>query len=143
MSTVLVLTSSALGDASVSSQLVRGAITALRAHDPELQVVTRDLGGSPVPHLTVDSASAVRGGEREHLRATLPVAAAVRIGRRRVVGRSRRLQSAVAAGRRRPAGRLLRGEQVPRHAVAAAADGRRCAGVSGTRRRRLRTEEFS
>lgn len=63
MSTVLVLTSSALGDASVSSQLVRDAITALRAHDPELQVVTRDLGGSPVPHLTVDSASAVRGGE--------------------------------------------------------------------------------
>jgi FMN-dependent NADH-azoreductase len=63
MSTVLILTSSALGDASVSNQLVREALSALRAHDPELQVIARDLGSSPVPHLTFDAASALRGAE--------------------------------------------------------------------------------
>ncbi len=63
MSTVLVLTSSALGEASVSSQLVREALDALRDHDPELQITTRDLGSDPIPHLTPDSASAIRGAE--------------------------------------------------------------------------------
>jgi FMN-dependent NADH-azoreductase len=63
MSTVLVLTSSALGEISVSNQLVREALSALRARDPQLKIITRDLGSSPVPHLTVDSAAAIRGGE--------------------------------------------------------------------------------
>lgn len=63
MSTVLALTSSALGEASVSSQLVREALDALRDHDPELQITTRDLGSDPLPHLTPDSASAIRGAE--------------------------------------------------------------------------------
>jgi FMN-dependent NADH-azoreductase len=63
MSTVLVLTSSALGDASVSNQLVRDALAALRAREPGIQVVTRDLGSSPIPHLTLDAASALRGAE--------------------------------------------------------------------------------
>lgn len=63
MSTVLVLTSSALGEASVSNQLVREALDALRDHDPELQITTRDLGSDPIPHLTSDSASAIRGAE--------------------------------------------------------------------------------
>jgi len=63
MSTVLVLTSSALGEASVSNQLVREALDALRDQDPELQVTTRDLGSDPIPHLTPDSASAIRGAE--------------------------------------------------------------------------------
>ena len=63
MSSVLVLTSSALGEASVSSQLVRDAVAALRLRDPKVRIVTRDLGSSPVPHLTLDSAAAIRGGE--------------------------------------------------------------------------------
>jgi FMN-dependent NADH-azoreductase len=63
MSTVLVLTSSALGPASVSNQLVEDAVARLRSHDPALTIVARDLGGSPVPHLTVDSATALRGAE--------------------------------------------------------------------------------
>ena len=63
MSTVLVLTSSALGDASVSNQLVRDALSALRDNDPALQVTTRDLGSNPIPHLTPDAASALRGAE--------------------------------------------------------------------------------
>lgn len=63
MSTVLVLTSSALGDASVSNQLVRDAVERLRSQDPAVRVMTRDLGRNPIPHLTVDSATALRGAE--------------------------------------------------------------------------------
>src|ERR1700736_3950746 len=63
MSTVLVLTSSALGAASVSNQLVQDAIALLRRQDPHLRFIRRDLGGDPIPHLTVDSATALRGAE--------------------------------------------------------------------------------
>ena len=63
MSTALVITSSALGEASVSSQLVAETVARLRSHDPALRVITRDLGRDPVPHLTIDSATALRGGE--------------------------------------------------------------------------------
>jgi FMN-dependent NADH-azoreductase len=61
--TVLVLTSSALGSASVSTDLVHEALTEMRARDPWLKVVTRDLGADPVPHLTLDAAAALRGAE--------------------------------------------------------------------------------
>jgi FMN-dependent NADH-azoreductase len=60
---VLVLTSSALGEASASNALVREAVAELRAEDPRVEVVTRDVGGQPIPHLTLDSAAAIRGGE--------------------------------------------------------------------------------
>jgi FMN-dependent NADH-azoreductase len=63
MSTVLVLTSSALGAASVSSQLVQDAIALLRRHDRHLRLITRDLGSNPIPHLTIESATALRGAE--------------------------------------------------------------------------------
>jgi len=63
MSKVLVLTSSALGAASVSNQLVQDAITQLVLQDLQLRVFTRDLGGKPIPHLTIDSANALRGAE--------------------------------------------------------------------------------
>src|SRR6202035_4405820 len=63
MPTVLVLSSSALGEASVSNELVRDAVARLRARDPALKVITRDLGQSPIPHLVLDSALAVRGAE--------------------------------------------------------------------------------
>ena len=62
MSTVLVLTSSALGEASVSNQLVRDAVSRLRSRDPDLKIIPRDLGSNPIPHLNSDSAAAVRGG---------------------------------------------------------------------------------
>jgi FMN-dependent NADH-azoreductase len=62
MSTVLVLTTSALGDASVSNLLVQDAVARLKARDPDLKIVTRDLGATPIPHLTTDSATAIRGG---------------------------------------------------------------------------------
>lgn len=62
MSSVLVVTSSALGAASVSTQLVQDTVARLTAKTPAVQVVTRDLGSQPVPHLTLDSATAIRGG---------------------------------------------------------------------------------
>ncbi len=63
MPTVLVLASSALGDASVSNDLLRDAVSTLRARDPALRIVARDLGAEPLPHLTYDSAVAIRGAE--------------------------------------------------------------------------------
>lgn len=60
MSNILVVTSSALGEASVSNQLVREAVEALRREEPDVQVVTRDLGVTPIPHLTLDAAAALR-----------------------------------------------------------------------------------
>lgn len=63
MSTVLVLNSSVLGNASVSRELVAEAVARLRQRDPSLTVVSRDLGASPVPHLTADSVGAIRGGQ--------------------------------------------------------------------------------
>jgi FMN-dependent NADH-azoreductase len=61
VSKVLVLKSSALGEASVSNQLVDEVIARLGAQDRDLDVVTRDLGKSPIPHLTLDAAIAIRG----------------------------------------------------------------------------------
>jgi len=61
MSEVLVLNSSALGSASISKQLVQYTLARLRARDPGLKVVMRDLGANPIPHLNTDSATALRG----------------------------------------------------------------------------------
>ena len=66
MSTVLVITSSALGEASVSNQLVAETVARLRSHDPGLRIITRDLGSDPIPHLNFDSATALRGAEPEN-----------------------------------------------------------------------------
>jgi FMN-dependent NADH-azoreductase len=63
MSTLLVLNSSALGTASVSKQLIGDTVARLRAQNPALKVVERDIGLNPIPHLTADSAAAIRGGE--------------------------------------------------------------------------------
>ena len=63
MSTVLVLNSSASGAASVSRQLVERAVADLRVQDPGLRVVTHDLGAKPIPHLTLESATALRGAD--------------------------------------------------------------------------------
>jgi FMN-dependent NADH-azoreductase len=63
MQTVLVLTSSALGSASVSTDLAREALRHLQARDPALNVLIRDLGVTPPPHLTQDGSAALRGGE--------------------------------------------------------------------------------
>lgn len=63
MSTALVLQNSALGTESVSNQLVDDALTELRATDPGLRVITRDLAANPIPHLTLNSVAVIRGSE--------------------------------------------------------------------------------
>ena len=60
MSKVFVLTSSALGGASVSNQVVKDTLARLQARDPALKVTERDLGANPIPHLNSDSATALR-----------------------------------------------------------------------------------
>ena len=62
MTTVLVLNSSATGEASVSRLLVQEAVTRLAAQEPELRIVRRDLGQTPIPHLDLDSATVLRSG---------------------------------------------------------------------------------
>jgi FMN-dependent NADH-azoreductase len=61
MSSVLVLTSSASGAGSVSTRLVNEAVEQLRASNPGLHVISRDLDANPIPHLTADANVAVRG----------------------------------------------------------------------------------
>jgi FMN-dependent NADH-azoreductase len=59
MSNVLVITSSALGDASVSNRLVEKAVEELRSQDPSITVTTRNVGANPIPHLTFDATIAL------------------------------------------------------------------------------------
>lgn len=66
MSKVLVLTSSVLGDASVSNQLTTHIVNQLRLKDGKSKVIARDLGSNPVPHLTQDSTIALRVPEAEN-----------------------------------------------------------------------------
>ena len=61
MNSVLVINSSAAREGSVSRTLVEEAVARLLESSPEAQVVRRDLGTSPVPHLTVETLSGVRG----------------------------------------------------------------------------------
>lgn len=63
MSTVLVLNSSVLGDASASKQLVADTVASMRRADPSIRFISRDLAADPVPHLGSDASAAIRGGE--------------------------------------------------------------------------------
>jgi len=63
MSTVLVLNSSVLGDASASRQLVAATVSSLRKAEPSIKVIERDLASDPIPHFGPDAAVGVRGGE--------------------------------------------------------------------------------
>lgn len=61
MSKVLVIKSSASGDASVSNHLVEAAVGELRRRDPRLEICERDLGAAPVPHLAAEGVAGLRG----------------------------------------------------------------------------------
>jgi FMN-dependent NADH-azoreductase len=56
MSTVLILNTSALGAASVSSHLTKETVASLRSQEPDLRVIVRDIGATPIPHLAGDLA---------------------------------------------------------------------------------------
>ena len=61
MKSLLVINSSAAREGSVSRTLVEETVDRLLEASPEARVVRRDLGTTPVPHLTVDTLSGVRG----------------------------------------------------------------------------------
>lgn len=63
MSSILVLKSSVLADASASNPLVDDIVSALVAQQPASKIVERDLAIEPIPHLNFDSAAVLRGTE--------------------------------------------------------------------------------
>jgi FMN-dependent NADH-azoreductase len=63
MTKVLILDSAATGEQSVSRKLVDGLVAGFGARPDAVEIVRRDIGGQPVPHLTPDSVFAIRSGE--------------------------------------------------------------------------------
>lgn len=58
---ILIVNSSALGDASVSSRLTRVLAEGLAEQGGPLAITVRDIGRDPVPHLVSETVSAIRG----------------------------------------------------------------------------------
>ena len=58
---ILIVSSSANGERSVSNGLVAGFVDSVRAADPAAHVVLRDVGANPLPHLTADTVAAIKG----------------------------------------------------------------------------------
>jgi FMN-dependent NADH-azoreductase len=61
MTTILVLNSSVLGDGSASRVLVQETLDCLTHAHPGAKVIQRDLGTSPIPHLTTANAAGIVG----------------------------------------------------------------------------------
>jgi FMN-dependent NADH-azoreductase len=61
MKSLLVINSSAAREGSVSRTLVEETLAKLLEDSPYAEVVRRDLGAQPVPHLTVETLAGVRG----------------------------------------------------------------------------------
>ena len=58
---ILIVNSSANGDASVSSQLAGRFVDSVREVNPDAKVVVRDVGAEPLPHLTRETVAAIKG----------------------------------------------------------------------------------
>jgi FMN-dependent NADH-azoreductase len=61
MKSLLVINSSAAREGSVSRELVEFTVDRLLQANPLARVVRRDLGESPIPHLTTETLNGVRG----------------------------------------------------------------------------------
>jgi FMN-dependent NADH-azoreductase len=61
MTKVLLIDSAATGDASVSRKLTAELAERLAQRDPTVRIVRRDIGASPIPHLTAETVGAIRG----------------------------------------------------------------------------------
>ncbi len=64
MTTALFVTSSANGAASVSNRIAAAFADRLRAGDPAIRIIERDVGGAPPPHLTPPTLAALSGEPR-------------------------------------------------------------------------------
>lgn len=60
MTKALILNSAVTGEASVSSRLTGEFAAQLRRRDPSAEIVVRDLGANPVPHLLPETVAGVR-----------------------------------------------------------------------------------
>lgn len=58
---ILIVSSSANGEASVSNQLAGRFADAVRSANPAARIVTRDVGAQPLPHLTSATVAAIKG----------------------------------------------------------------------------------
>jgi FMN-dependent NADH-azoreductase len=58
---ILVVSSSANGDASVSNGLVTRFVDSVQAANPAAHIVLRDVGANPLPHLTAATIAAIKG----------------------------------------------------------------------------------
>jgi FMN-dependent NADH-azoreductase len=58
---ILIVSSSANGDASVSGGLAARFADSVRASDPAAHIVLRDVGANPLPHLTAHTVAAIKG----------------------------------------------------------------------------------
>ncbi|HZG07548.1 MAG TPA: FMN-dependent NADH-azoreductase [Allosphingosinicella sp.] len=63
MTKVLILDSAATGDQSVSRKLVDQLVAGLSARAGGADIVRRDIGAEPIPHLTADTVFAIRSNE--------------------------------------------------------------------------------
>jgi FMN-dependent NADH-azoreductase len=58
---ILIVSSSANGDASVSSQLAGRFVDSVREANPDAAITIRDVGANPLPHLTHETVAAIKG----------------------------------------------------------------------------------
>ena len=58
---ILIVSSSANGERSVSDQLAARYAEAARAANPAARIVRRDVGAEPLPHLTAATVAAIKG----------------------------------------------------------------------------------
>ena len=58
---ILVISSSATGDASVSGRLAGRFVDSVRETNPAARIVLRDVGADPLPHLTSETVAAIKG----------------------------------------------------------------------------------
>jgi FMN-dependent NADH-azoreductase len=63
MTKVLIIDSAATGEQSVSRKLVDGLVAELTARDGGAEIVRRDIGAEPIPHLTAETVFAIRSSE--------------------------------------------------------------------------------
>jgi FMN-dependent NADH-azoreductase len=61
MKTLLVINSSVSGPNSVSRTLVEHAVAEIVRTHPDVRIVYRDVGHTPIPHLTAETVAGVRG----------------------------------------------------------------------------------
>jgi FMN-dependent NADH-azoreductase len=58
---ILVISSSANGEASVSGGLAARFVDSVREGNPDATIVLRDVGANPLPHLTRETVAAIKG----------------------------------------------------------------------------------